>query len=129
MVYRLTRGRVTSTRAPARLKTEISAGPLTRFAHDMRCSKENYVRGNVERTRDVFRLTRGHRLGTGNPDLDRTRNQALRANEQAAFLPEASRAHMERALREDDDGEGRPSPLRHHPRRPELLPGFLEVVA
>ena len=61
----------------------------------------------MERTEDAFRDDSPRTVSTGNPDLDQTRNQALRANEQAAFLPEASRAHMERALREDDDGEGR----------------------
>jgi HK97 family phage major capsid protein len=31
------------------------------------------------------------------------RSQALRANDQAGFLPDASREHMERQIREDDD--------------------------
>lgn len=36
-----------------------------------------------------------------------SRKAALRANERAVFLPEKSREHMERELRDDDDPEAR----------------------
>jgi len=40
-------------------------------------------------------------------DVDSLRSQALRSNAAADFLPDQSRAHMERMLREDDDVEAR----------------------
>jgi HK97 family phage major capsid protein len=41
------------------------------------------------------------------PHIRDSRDEALRANERAVFLPEGSREHMERELRADDDPEAR----------------------
>jgi HK97 family phage major capsid protein len=46
------------------------------------------------------------RRDTAEP-FNQRRSAALRANERAGFLPEKSREHMERELREDDDPEER----------------------
>jgi HK97 family phage major capsid protein len=42
----------------------------------------------------------------GDPQLGRVRDAALAANDRASFLPENSRAHMERTIRGDDDPQG-----------------------
>jgi HK97 family phage major capsid protein len=41
----------------------------------------------------------------GDPQTRRVRDDALRSNERASFLPDDSRAHMEKTLRADDDPE------------------------
>jgi HK97 family phage major capsid protein len=45
----------------------------------------------------------GESSGGGDPRLRGVRDQALRANERADFLPDESKAHMERTIRSDDD--------------------------
>jgi HK97 family phage major capsid protein len=47
------------------------------------------------------------RPGDGPPRADGIRDQALRANARADFLPERAREHMEKMLREDDDPQDR----------------------
>jgi hypothetical protein len=49
---------------------------------------------------------RGESRGYGDPRVQRLRSDALRANERASFLPDESKAKMERTLRTDDDPEG-----------------------
>jgi HK97 family phage major capsid protein len=49
---------------------------------------------------------RGQSRGNGDPRFRGVRDQALRANENASFLPDESRAHMERTIRADDDSDG-----------------------
>jgi HK97 family phage major capsid protein len=50
---------------------------------------------------------RDDRVNDGSdPRTRRDRDQALRANEAASFLPDESKAHMERTIRSDDDPEG-----------------------
>jgi hypothetical protein len=51
------------------------------------------------------------------PHVRGSREAALRANERAVFLPEKSREHMERKLREDDD------PSRGSPATPSMRSG------
>ena len=62
---------------------------------------------NPRPSSDVGRLAQGPYLDEveagGDPRTRQVRDRALWANESAAFLPEASRAHMERSIREDDD--------------------------
>jgi HK97 family phage major capsid protein len=53
---------------------------------------------------DPRRSSESH--GYGDPRLRGLRDQALRSNEQTSFLPDESKAKMERTLRADDDPEG-----------------------
>jgi HK97 family phage major capsid protein len=48
----------------------------------------------------------GESHSSGDPRLNRTRDDALRANEQATFLDDQAKAHMEATLRADDDPDG-----------------------
>lgn len=73
--------------------------------------------GRLVALRDAGRDPRRHESGDGaqasrraSPETreeENTRSQALRANDGADFLPDASRAHMERMLREDADPDAR----------------------
>jgi HK97 family phage major capsid protein len=50
---------------------------------------------------------RSQSRGNGDPRFRGVRDQALRANDRADFLPDGAKAHMERTIRDDDDPEQR----------------------